>query len=726
MNNKHIKNTLTLQLSQHTCGLACLTSIVKFHGGFVRQEQLFEISGTTLQGTSMFGLLEAAQKLGFDVEGYEADLENLKEMKTPVILHVIKEGNTQHYIICYSYNEKFIIGDPACGITQYSEEELNAIWPSKAMLVLTPSKNFVKKDVESKRKRNWIMELIKPDIPILIISAIIGIIAGALGISIAVFSQKLIDNFLPKHKINEIIWGLALVCILLIIRVGLLYIRGFLNANQSKDFANRIIHSFFHKILYLPKSFFDVTKSCEFTSRINDLQRIQKIISSITGNIIIDAVIIMISAGTLFFYSWISTIVILASIPVFMIFVYSYKEKILTVQRDIMVANALTDYTFLDIIQGNNEIKVFNRHKLFHSVATGFYFRFQDMHYHLAILGNQFGFYMQMIGVVFTTAILALGSLLALNGKLQVGEFVAMLILSMSIIPAIFNLAFANVQFLEGKVAFDRIFEMTLHRDEHEEVADLKKSKINSIDIRALSFGFPGRLTLLDNISLKAEKNQIITLFGEIGCGKSTLLKILQKLYIPQSAKIYVNGEDWEQFSIPEWRENVAVVPQHIKTFSGTLAENIVLGDVRNEREQFISFCNKYNFNIFFEQFPQGYMTNLGEDGSNVSGGQLQLMALARALYKKPQVLLLDDATSAMDRKTEDFVLTLLNNLKENLIIIIVTHSVQVARKTDFIYILNNGRIEHFGTHDQLIENNNLYSNSFLGTFIPDFSLNQS
>jgi ATP-binding cassette subfamily B protein len=338
------------------------------------------------------------------------------------------------------------------------------------------------------------------------------------------------------------------------------------------------------------------------------------------------------------------------------------------------------------------------------------------------MIGYRFAFYNQFIGVIFTISIIALCSVLTLHGKLQIGEFIAILLLGTSIIPSVFNLVSSNIRFQEVQLAFDRIFEMNLLQSEHEEITEIKKCVINSIDIKDLSFGFPNRPSLLDNISLKAEKNQIITLFGETGCGKSTILKILQKLLQPESGKIYINNEDWDQFSIPEWRENIALVPQHIKILGETLAENIVLGYVYNQIEEFIAFCNQYGFNKYFEQLPRSYMTSLGEDGTNLSAGQLQLMALARALYKKPQILLLDDATSAMDSNTEDFVLNLLNKIKKDVITIMVTHRAQVAQKTDFIYVLGSGKIEHSGTHDQLMEYDNLYRKSFLNFPVPVFA----
>ena len=141
-----IKKTFTKQYSQFYCGLACLTSIVKYHGGETNQEKLRDSSGTTLQGTSLLGLYQSAKKLGFEVTGYEADIENLKKIENPVILHIVKDSNLEHYVVCYGFEDhKFILGDPGWGIIEYREEELEAVWKSKALLMLKPDKTFIRK-----------------------------------------------------------------------------------------------------------------------------------------------------------------------------------------------------------------------------------------------------------------------------------------------------------------------------------------------------------------------------------------------------------------------------------------------------------------------------------------------------------------------------------------------------------------------------------------------------
>ncbi len=182
-------------------------------------------------------------------------------------------------------------------------------------------------------------------------------------------------------------------------------------------------------------------------------------------------------------------------------------------------------------------------------------------------------------------------------------------------------------------------------------------------------------------------------LLGEVGSGKSILLQILQKFQSYEEGEIWVNETiPFNEIASDNWRKNIGIVPQEIKIFNSTLIENIVLGDVMNKGEKAIGFCQKLGFDKFFSHLPQSYLTIVGEEGINLSGGQKQLVALARALYRQPSLLLLDETTSAMDSKTEGFVLDLLEKLKPDLGILMVTHQKSIAEKADHIYELIEGR----------------------------------
>jgi len=197
---KHIKKTHTLQLDQSDCGVACLMSLIKLYGGINTIEKLRELSGTTKQGTTMLGLYQVANKIGFTAEGCEADIQALIDHKQPVILHVVIEEKLQHYVVCYSYSPpsgEFLIGDPGKGIYYLSESELDKIWVSKSCLTLEPNESFVKAEAEKNLQRKWFLDILKEDYKLLWISVLLGVFVAGLGMAMSLCSQKLIDVILP-------------------------------------------------------------------------------------------------------------------------------------------------------------------------------------------------------------------------------------------------------------------------------------------------------------------------------------------------------------------------------------------------------------------------------------------------------------------------------------------------------------------------------------------------
>ena len=333
----HIRETFTRQYSQYYCGLACLTSIVKFHGGETSQEKLRDTSGTTLQGTSLLGLYQSAQKLGFEANAYEADLENLKKMELPVILHILKDEKLEHYVVCYGYqDEKFILGDPGWGIVEYRDEELEAVWKSKALLMLKPGEGFVRRKVDEKKQWNWVKGLIKNDVPVLLVAAFMGAVLAVLGLAVAIYTQKLIDKILPSGDKLLLFKSLVIFVLILLAKAFLGYVRGIFLVRQSKDMNLRIVSTFFGKLLLLPKSFFDSTSTGDMIGRLNDSQRIQRVVISLSSNILIDVLITISSLVYIFMLSASTGLISLLAIPVFGALAWRYNRQIIDKQRELM------------------------------------------------------------------------------------------------------------------------------------------------------------------------------------------------------------------------------------------------------------------------------------------------------------------------------------------------------------------------------------------------------
>lgn len=710
-----IKKTFTKQYSQFYCGLACLTSIVKYHGGEITQEKLRETSGTTLQGTSLLGLYQSSQKLGFEVKGYEADFENLKKMETPVILHILKDGNLEHYVVCYGYEEgRFTIGDPGIGILEYTEEELEAVWKSKAMLVLTPGEGFKRKKTESKNQWNWIKGLIKEDVPVLSVAALMGVVLSVLGLAVAIYTQKLIDKILPSGDRELLFKSLGIFVAILLARAFIGYIRGIMLIRQSKDMNIRVVSSFFGKLLLLPESFFDSTSTGDMIGRLNDSQRIQRVVISLSSNILIDVLVIISSLAYIFMLSLSTGLITLLAIPVFGLLAWRYNKRIINKQREVMQTYALTESKYIDTIQGIRVIKSGNKESLLAKSVQAVYNFFQEKSLELGLLGNKINLWAQAGSVVLLSGVIAWSSFLVLGQQLLLGQMMAIVSIAGSLVTSVINTAMANIQFQEAKIAFERMYEFSAAEPEYvaEEPAQREFVDIHTLELKELNFRFPGKGLLLKGISMKFERGKSVTIFGEIGCGKSTLMAVLQRFYPFESGEICINGSDWSSMPVPEWRDHIAVVSQQVKLFNGTILENICLQENPNVQEV-VDFCRETGLDPFIREFQQGYATIIHENSSNLSGGQQQLIALARALYRKPQVLLLDEATAAMDRRSEQFVLKLLQQKKKEMMVVFVTHRVQLARHTDYIYVIENKQIAASGTHEEIVLCNSLYREAF-------------
>jgi ATP-binding cassette, subfamily C, bacteriocin exporter len=706
-----LQKYFVLQQGESDCGVACLLSVIRFHGGMSRLEHLRELSGTSIQGTSLLGLQQAANAIGFEADAFEA--ENLdifkKEATVPCILHVVIDEKLEHYVVCFSkptsVEDAYIIGDPAKGIEFWSEDELQSCWQSRAVLLLKPNENFEYNPDNNRKKIIWFKDLLLEDTPILVIAVVLGIALATLNMTTAIFSQKLIDEILPKHQTQRLWLGMGLLFFLLLARAGLGYLRGFFLLRQSQDFNIRLMDDFYDKLLRLPKSFFDTRKTGEIIARLSDTRRIQQVINYLTSSVVIDVLVLLVSSVFIFNYSTIIGCLSLLSIPLFGFLIWMYNDLIIKGQKAVMGQFASTQSHFVDAITGISVIKAGNKESFFGQIGKAYYQLYQKKVYELGTLGNRYGLWNEILNALLITIILSFASFFVLEKEIKIGEMMAIITIASGMVGAVGRLATTNIQLQEAKIAFERMYEFASMNSENgtDKTTTLETMKIESLTVNNLSFRFAGRSQLLKDISLSVHKGEMTVLLGEVGSGKSILLQIIQKFQCFEAGEILINNH----FSLKEiasntWRNSVGVVPQDVKIFNGTLIENIVLGDIQDEVERITQFCKRMNFDKYFDSFPQGYLTIVGEEGINLSGGQKQLIALARALYCKPDLLLLDEPTSAMDSQTEQFVLDLLDRLKPKMGILMVTHRDKIAQKADNVYVLENGITQEINMYCEL------------------------
>jgi ATP-binding cassette subfamily B protein len=341
-----------------------------------------------------------------------------------------------------------------------------------------------------------------------------------------------------------------------------------------------------------------------------------------------------------------------------------------------------------------------NRQPLFAATAASFFQAFQDAILRLGKTRIRFGVLLEIITALFLLLIIGWASLKVIHGGLHTGGLIAIIQLAGLLMQTVVSVALTNLQVQEAGVALDRMYEFTMLEPEFEPPPPAALAPapakgrtgepFRQLTIEKIGFRFPGRKLLLKDISLELRKGEIIALAGESGQGKSTLLQVLQKFYPYEGGSARCNGRELAAVDTWAWREMIGVVPQDTAIFSGTLLANICLDPAADIR-QLVSFCVEYGFDSYFSQLPQSYATILGEGGVALSGGQRQLLALARCLYASPQLVLLDEPTSAMDASTEQFVISVLQRYRSQAGMLIISHKDSLTEIADRIYLLNNG-----------------------------------
>lgn len=447
-----LKKYHTQQIGDFACGLACLSTISKFHGGEVSQESLREISGTTSTGTTLLGLIHAGKEIGLEAKGFEAEIKHLKEQENPVILHVILDKVREHYVVCFGHDgKKFLISDPAKGIQSLDENQLREIWQSGILLVLKPAETFTTNKSQRNSKFKWFRGLISEDIPILIVAAIIGALMAITGLSTAIFSQKLIDDFLPNQTYNKAIWGVVALGVLLLFRALLGYFQGVFMARQGRDLNVRIVSSFIDKILRLPIKYFKGFSTGDLIARMNDSLRIKSTITMITGTVIINILVIIVSLTFVFYQSILIGMLCLLSGLAFLLVGWKFHLPIIKKQKEVMAGHSRNETQYIDTLTGIQTLRSYGREEVFHQRIDHVYSDYQGKGYQLEMLGNSFSLLTQIIVAVFTSLLFALGVYLVFEKSLSLGELMALIQVGSSILPALAGLVVANIQFQEAK-----------------------------------------------------------------------------------------------------------------------------------------------------------------------------------------------------------------------------------------------------------------------------------
>ncbi len=698
------------------CGAACLATISKQNGYKISISKIREIAGTDKQGTNAYGVIQAAEQLGFSAKGVKGKAEAFfSEFPLPCIAHVIVDGGLMHYVVIHKITKKqVIIADPGRGIVKLTPEEFFGQIKEEGkppkyqwtgiLILLVKKETFQKRD-ETQGIFERFLHLLLPQKRLLTHIFVASLLYTVLGILAAFYFQELVDSVLPDG-LRRTMFTLSVGVILLnIFRVLLSAIRSHLLLYLSQKLDIALLLGYYRHVLALPMSFFGTRKVGEIISRFTDASKVRDAISGATLTIMIDT--LMAVAGGIILYMQNATMFGISFLIVVLygVIVITFNKKYKKLNERQMEDNAqLTSY-LVESLNGIQTVKAYNAERKANQETEKKFVKLLRSIFDLCLLGNIQASLKTAVELIGGVVILWVGGVNVINGNLTMGQLITYNSLLVYFLDPVKNLINLQPQMQTAVVAAERlgeILDLDAEKSENEQKKMRPESLSGDIEFKEVDFRYGTRRLVLENINLHIKKGEKVAFVGESGSGKTTLSKLLLHLYQPEKGAILVNHNHIEDIQIEMLREKIAYIPQETFLFSGSILENLTLGMDDVTMDEVIEAAKKARAHDFINELPLRYETRLEENGSNLSGGQRQRLAIARAMLKKPDILILDEATSNLDAITERALDTTIREFCKDMTTIFIAHRLSTIKNCDRIYVMEKGKIIESGTHKEL------------------------
>ena len=499
------------------------------------------------------------------------------------------------------------------------------------------------------------------------------------------------------------------VFIILLIAQGLFsYLRTVSMAIVSENGMADLRKNLFNKIATLPFPYFESLRTGELTSRItNDIEQLQNTFSVTLAEFLRQIITLIIGIGVLAWLAPRLSLIMLGSVPVVVLVAMIFGRFIRRFSKERQDRIARSNTIAEEVLQNFQIVKSFTNEYLESVRYAG---SVRDV-VRISIRYAKYRglFFMFVITLLFGGIFFVLwqGALMVENGDMMLGDLFSFIMYTGMIGGAIAGLGSLTTQLIGAVGATDRVFEILDQEPEivMEPPAEKYKRYQGNVTFSNVNFTYPSRpdVQVLNNIDFHIDQGQTIALVGASGAGKSTITSLLLRLYENYEGVISIDGTDTRQLDLTELRRNMALVPQDISLFAGSIRDNIRYGRPDATEEEIITAAQNANAWEFISAFPEGLDTIVGERGARVSGGQRQRLAIARALLRDPAILILDEATSSLDAESEALVQSALDTLMEGRTSIIIAHRLSTVRNVDKIYVLDQGKIIESGSHDHLM-----------------------
>lgn len=701
---------LVEQAEEMDCGAACLAMICRHYGIPMTLGKLRELANVTREGATLDSLSRVGESLGFTTRGVKCTYEALLGFDLPFIAHW--EG--YHYIIVYGLSKHHVwVADPGPGFRKMTVEEFEKGWTGNCLL-FKPGSDMVQLAAQ---RSPWVrfVSYLKPYRNILAYLFMATFVIQVLGVAPPVIIQHILDEVLVHHNISLLHLLIAGLVITNLFTQLTSVMRAFLSNFMVRNMDFSMMSGFLKHALSLPIPFFAKRKTGDIFARFQENQTIRAFLTESTITTVLNLLMVFIYFTILFIYSVKMTLLLVAFVIPILGLTVAVTPKLKAYAREAFQASTDAESMLMEIIGGAETVKGMGIERPMRLKWEKKYANSLGVQYRAKRFSILVGLVSQVLNAAITIGVLWVGANLVLAQELTIGQLIAFNALMGSALSPLLGLVGLWGQIHEAGVAMERLGDI-LDMEPEQKPEELSSRVIlpdlqGDIELSDVYFRYGGNETpyVLEKINMNIRSGQLVAIVGQSGSGKTTLAKLLVGFYPPTEGTMLVDGYDMSVIDKEYYRAQIGYVMQSNLMFSGTIAENIASGDENPDRSRIIEVARLADAHGFISNMPLGYEQIVGERGVGLSGGQLQRLCIARALYHDPKLLIFDEATSALDTQTESNILGSMKEILKGRTAVVIAHRLSTIMSADKILVLYNGSVVEEGQHDELVDRKGMY-----------------
>ncbi len=701
---------LVEQAEEMDCGAACLAMICRHYDIPMTLGKLREMANVTTQGATLDSLARTGETLGFTTRGVQCTFDALLGFELPFIVHW--EG--YHYVVVYGVSKAQVwVADPGLGFRKMTVEEFERGW-SGTCLLFTPGQNLVQLAAE---RSPWVrfVGYLRPYKKILAHLLMATFVIQMLGLVPPMIIQNILDGVIVHENVSLLHLLIVGLIIANLSSQVVASVRAFLANFMVRNLDFSMMSHFFKHTLSLPFSFFAKRKTGDIIARFQENQTIRAFLTEATINTVLNLLMVFIYFTVLFLYNAKMTLLLIAFVIPIMALTVFVTPRIKNYAREVFNTGTDAQAFLMEALGGVETVKGMGIERPVRLKWEKKYAKALEVQYRAQMFSVKVGFASQLLNAATTIAILWVGATQVLAHELTIGQLMAFNALMGSVLAPLMGLVALWGHVNDAAVAMERLGDV-LDMEPEQKPEDAASRVVlpdlqGDIRLDGVYFRYGGDETayVLENISFDIKPGELVAIVGRSGSGKTTLAKLLVGFYPPTDGRILVDGYDMATIDKAYYRAQVGYVMQSNLLFSGTIAENIASGDVAPDRRRIEEVAKMADAHAFIRKLPLGYEQVVGERGVGLSGGQIQRLCIARALYHDPRLLVFDEATSALDTQSESNIIGNMQEILKGRTAVIIAHRLSTIMRADKILVLYEGAIVEQGRHDELVERRGMY-----------------